>query len=55
MTYFFHPNPIRDMLIANRRLKEVDDEIVELELTIAKRKVDREHLSVYIRNHKRIR
>ena len=54
MALFFHQNPVRDMLIAQRRLREVDSDIEGLERALAKKKVDREHLKTYIRNHKRI-
>lgn len=54
MALFFHQNPVRDILIAQRRLREVESDVVELELALAKKKVDREHLKTYIRNHKRI-
>ena len=54
MALFFHQNPVRDMLIAQRRLQEVESDIEEVERALAKKKVDREHLKTYIRNHKRI-
>jgi hypothetical protein len=54
MSYFFHPNPVRDMLIAQRRLREATDEVSELERALAKKKVDCEQLKTYIRNHKQI-
>jgi hypothetical protein len=55
MSYFFHQNPVRDMLIAQRRLREVEAELETMDRELAKKKVDREQLKTYIRNHKQIR
>lgn len=55
MSLFFHQNPVRDMLIAQRRLREVEEELRVIERELAKKKVDREQLKTYITNHKRIR